>query len=736
MKINQRLVRTLVGIAVTVLYCVFLLDAPRPDLIQRFEQDLYDLRLKNSMPGGLDPRIVIIDIDEKSLAAEGRWPWNRSTLAKMVEQLTDHYQVALVGFDMSFSEPDDQVEFADLDAALKRHGQPLEVDALPALVDSINADRRFAAAIEGRPVVMGFVLDRTDDQLQVGDIGRPVAAADQLEIELPVPEATGYIGNLSLLQSASPWGGFFDNPLVDSDGTYRRVPILQRYQGHYYPSLALAMFLALFEETEVHPVIEYDSTGEFPALAAVTAAGVNFPVDGDGAVLVPYRGTMGSYPYISATDVIHGRVELEELEGVIALVGTSAAGMLDLRVTPVQSRYPGVEVHANIVAGMIDESMHHRPDYTLAVELTLLVLTGILLSVAVPRLSVLWGSFITAIWLSLVIGGNLYAWTEMRWVIPLGTSLILIVLLYLFHQVTGYLFETRNRQKLASQFGQYIPAEIVDELNAKGGDVELLGESREMTVFFSDIRGFTGLSELLTPQQLTRLMNVYLTYMTDIIYHHRGTVDKYIGDAVMAFWGAPLTDDLHPIRALDAAMEMDRIMPKINEELAAEGLPAVAVGMGLNTGVMNVGNMGSEYRMAYTVMGDAVNLGSRLEGLTKFYAVPIIVSGELAAHVPEYLFLELDRVQVKGRTEPAVLYNPVGRKEQVDAEENTQVERFNQAMELYRAQNWTQLQAELKALAELGFNSRLIELYEERLTVYQQHPPGDEWDGVYTHTSK
>ncbi|MBY4676312.1 CHASE2 domain-containing protein [Marinobacterium arenosum] len=734
---KQRLIRTLVGLGVTLLVLYSVWNGSRPELAERFELDLYDLRLKHSLVNEVDPRIVIVDIDEASMAEEGRWPWNRRKLALLLEQLVDHYQVALVGFDMVFSEPNNQLELPDLQQALRRRGNaPVDAGGLQQLADSLDPDRRFARAISERPVVMGFVFDRADSRLKVGEPGNAVLSDDHLQYQLPIPRASGVLGNLAQLQQATPWGGFFDNPLVDGDGTYRRVPLLQQYQERYYPSLALGMFLALFGESSVTPILESDSTGSHWALSAVEAGGVRIPVDEHSAVLVPYRGGMGSFPYISAADVLHGRADRGQLEGTIVLVGTSAAGLLDLRVTPMQNRYPGVEIHANILSGMLDERIRHQPDYTRAVELVQLLVTGLLLSILVPHLSVLRGSLLAAGWALLVVVANLYAWNELLWVIPLGYTLLLIVLLFLFQQVTGYFFETRNRMRLASQFGQYIPAEIVDELNAHGKPVALQGESREMTVFFSDVRGFTGLSEQLTPQQLTRLMNLYLTHMTRIIYRHRGTVDKYIGDAVMAFWGAPLEDDQHARLALDAALAMDLEMPLINRELADEGLPAINVGMGLNSGLMNVGNMGSSYRMAYTVMGDAVNLGSRLEGLTKFYGVPIIVSGELAARVPEYLFLELDRVQVKGRSEPVTLYQPLGLRDTVAESVQRQVEQVAEAMASYREQNWDRLQQHLNELEQQGFNATLIELYRSRLAIYRQNPPPADWDGVFVHTSK
>ena len=572
-KVKQRLIRMLAGLCITALAIAMVWLDERPELSERLELDLYDLRLNQSLLNDVDPRIVIVDIDEKSQAAEGRWPWNRSVLATMVDQLVNHYGVGLVGFDMMFSEPNDQLDIAQFRALAAQQNFSSGEQGIDQLINQLDPDRRFAEAIEGQPVIMGYVFDRSGQRLQVGALPEGVARAGDYPALLPVPQATGYIGNLAELQAGTPWAGFFDNPSVDADGSYRRVPVLQRYKGAYYPSLALAMFLALMGEETVTPLLEPDGNGSYSALAGVDVAGIEIPLDDNGSVLVPYRGRMGSFPYVPATDVIRGTAPMETLEGAIVLVGTSAAGLLDLRVTPVQSLYAGVEVHANIISGMLDERLYYQPDYTRVLEMLQMLVTGLVLAVLMPRMSVFWGTVLALGWAGVVIGLNLYAWTELRWVLPLAMTLQLILVIYLFEQTTGYFFETRNRRRLASRFGQYIPQEIVDELNASGKQIELKGESREMTVFFSDVRGFTGLSEQLDPQQLTRLMNMYLTHMTDIIYRHRGTVDKYIGDAVMAFWGAPVEDKDHALRALDAALEMDRVMPQINQELAEQGCP-------------------------------------------------------------------------------------------------------------------------------------------------------------------
>ena len=447
---QQRWIRTFLGFLLTFLMIIPVVTGNRSELLERFEYDLYDVRLRQFLSTEKDPRIVIVDVDEKSLAAEGRWPWNRVKLAEMLDQLFDNYGAAIVGFDMVFSEADQSVDLQQVKKLLK--GREAD-ESLETLLSSLNSDQRFAQAITDRPVVLGYLFDRSLKRLQIGHPGAPVIAEDPILSHLPIPEANGVISSLNEIQSVSVWNGFFDNPMVDSDGVYRRVPILQRYQKEYYPSLALSMILALFGEQEVVPIVESDATNERNALVAVDVAGMQIPVDQYGAVLVPYRGPQGSFPYISATDVIRGVADPAVLEGAIVLVGTSAAGLLDLRVTPMSNRYSGVEVHANIISGMLDERIQHQPDYTLGVELVQLVLSGLILSLLIPRVSVLASTLVTLAISALLIVLNLYAWHEMLWVIPIGYTLVLISVLYLFQQTTGYFFETRNIAQLANQLG-------------------------------------------------------------------------------------------------------------------------------------------------------------------------------------------------------------------------------------------------------------------------------------------
>jgi adenylate cyclase len=335
----------------------------------------------------------------------------------------------------------------------------------------------------------------------------------------------------------------------------------------------------------------------------------------------------------------------------------------------------------------------------------------------------------------LTIFTAIIAWNN-HLILPLASPLLLIGLIFILHMTYGFFIESRGKRQLAHLFGHYIPPELVDEMSDSPTDFSLDGESREMTVLFSDVRGFTTISEGMDPKQLTQLMNRLLTPMTRVIHKNRGTIDKYMGDAIMAFWGAPLKDSEHARHALYAALEMMNELKIMQAEFKARGWPQVNIGIGLNTGNMNVGNMGSEFRMAYTVLGDSVNLGSRLEGLTKNYGVNIIVSETTKQSISEYIFRELDLVRVKGKNEPVAIFEPVGHKNDLDKSVTSELTSYKQALRGFRSQNWDKAEMDFFNLSRTNPERFLYQVYLKRISHYRKEPPGDNWDGVFTHTDK
>ena len=731
---RRRWLRVVLGFLVSLLMIIPALTDRRPELLERFEMDLFDVRLRATMPKLLDPRVVIVDIDEKSLAEVGRWPWSRETLAQLVEQMFSRYQVTLAGFDVVFSEAETRVELEHVRLLLKN--QP-DISDPERFIAQLDPDKRLADVLAKWPVTLGYIFSHSSTATSIGGPPRRSLEINEQDLQnLPIPQASGIISNLAELQLSVISGGFFDNPLVDRDGVYRRIALLQHYSDKYYPALSLAMLLELFGETRVQAIVETDASGQLMGLTALDVAGLRIPVDEQGAMLVPYRGGPGSFPYVSAVDLLNGTAEQAVLEGAIVFVGTSAAGLGDLRVTPVATRFAGVEVHANALSAMLDERFLSAPDYTLGVEIAQLALTAILLSLLIPFLNAIGSLLLVVGWVLLLIGFNLYAWVELAWVIPIGYTLAVSVILLGVLALAGYFSTTRHKAVLQTQFGQYVPPSVVASLADGESQVSLDGEIREMTVLFSDIRGFTSISEGLSPRQLSRLMNLYLSEMTEAIHQYSGTIDKYIGDAVMAFWGAPLKDADHAQHALEAALAMQDRISRLNPRLETEGLPQIAVGMGLNSDLVNVGNMGSNFRMAYTVLGDGVNLASRLEGLTKFYKVSLLVSDSLRKQTTGVLFRPVDLVRVKGKLEPVEIFEPLGLKTHISQEEALAWNIYSEAIDEYRNRNWSSSADKLRVFNQFMPEDPLVDLYLRRIADNQLSVDNPNWSPVFEHRDK
>lgn len=732
-------VRISLSIAVLVMLLLNTTGVIHLGFINRLENFTYDVRLNLMMPATLDERIVIIDIDEKSLQEQGRWPWGRHKLAQMLDKLFEEYKVKVLGFDVVFAEKDDSSGLKSLEEIGDSH---LKSDTnFRALVDQLRPkldyDQLFADSIKGRNVVLGFYfLPQGRSQIS-GELPPPSFVDGSFKGKsIAFSIAEGYGANLPVLQKNAIAAGHF-NPDPDEDGISRKVPMLMSYQGNYYEALSIAVArIALGVDKPQAGFAEgLGVNAKYAGLEWLKLGDKRIPVDENVAALIPYRGKQGSFPYVSASDVLNGKVSPEVLKDKIVLVGTTAPGLMDLRATPVQNVYAGVEIHANMIAGILDQNIKERPGYTLGAEFVMLLLAGLLLALLLPVLNPLWATALTAGILTVSVLFNLVVWQMGNLVLPLAPVLLLIGLIYVLNMSYGFFVESRGKRQLAGLFGQYVPPELVDEMSKDPDAFSLEGESRELTVLFSDVRGFTTISEGLDPKELTLLMNEFLTPMTHVIHHNRGTIDKYMGDAIMAFWGAPLHDPEHASHAVKAGMEMIERLNALQNEFSARGWPEIKIGVGLNTGEMTVGNMGSEFRMAYTVMGDAVNLGSRLESLTKNYGVYMIVSEFTKDKAPEYLYRELDIVRVKGKDKPVAIYEPICLQGHEDKAIKDELKLYRETLKLYRSQNWDL--AELQFLNLHKMSARyLYQMYAERVAYFRQNPPGQDWDGVFTFQTK
>jgi adenylate cyclase len=717
-------------------------------VLQRFEDIIYDARLRATMPQTLDERVVIVDIDEQSLAEVGRWPWSRNHLARLVDTLFDQHGIALLGLDTVLAEADQSSGLQQLQALAS--GPLADVPGLAEQVErlrpGLDHDAQLVSSLKDRPVVLGYYFTSDRNARTSGTLPQPVMQPEALEgRDIRATRWNGYGANLPALAAVAPQAGFF-NAITASDGVVRSVPLLAEFEGRYYESLSLAMFRRLVGQPVVQPGFAPQGLlgRGHQALESVRLVQGNtelaIPVDDRVAALVPFRGPGGpqggSFRYHSAADVLAGRVPTDALKGKIVLLGTTAPGLLDLRVTPVGETYPGVETHANLIASLLDGDILVRPDYALGFEVLVLVASGLLLALALPMLSAARAVALSLGVVGALVGLNLWLYIGHSLVLPLATSLVMAALAFALNMSYGYLVESRSKRELAQLFGTYVPPELVDEMVKDPDRYSMAADARELTVMFCDMRGFTRLSESMAPTALQALLNRVFSRLTLVIRQRRGTIDKYMGDCVMAFWGAPVDTPEHAALAVQAALDMAAAMEEINREHAREGLPAISVGIGLNTGDMCVGDMGSDVRRSYTVIGDAVNLASRLEGLTAPYGVAIVASETTRAQAPGFVWQELDRVRVKGKAQAVTIHTPLCAASQTSAELTQEMGLWHQFLAAWRQRDWDRCDVLLLNLQRQNAEKVLYRRMADRVASMRIASPDTDWDRATTFDNK
>ena len=686
-------------------------------------------RVKTARP------VVIIDIDEKSLAKFGQWPWPRTRIADVVANLT-RLGAVVIAFDIVFAEPDrlnpdvaaDTIRNLDDETRTK-------LRALP------SNDQLFAEAMRNSRVVLGesglpYVLRELDKNLPV--TGLAMLGEDPQRFMLNFP---GLLRNTPVLEAAAGGRGLF-TIRTERDGIVRRVPVIMQAQGLTMPSLTFEMLrLATGSDTIF---IKSDVAG----IKSVAVKGFEVPTDRNGQLWVHFAHHDPSI-FVSAADVLEGSVEPQTIAEKLVLIGTSAVGLLDVKTTPVSPVMPGVEIHAQVLEAALTKKLLSQPSYGPILEFGAALLLGIAVIWLAPLFGpvtlVAVGAFIAA----LLVGTSWYFYTQHKLLIDFTYPLLSTTAIYLTLIFSSFVREQAQRRQIRSAFGQYLSPALIEQLAQSPEKLVLGGEEREMTIMFSDVRGFTTISESFKndPQGLTGLMNRFLTPLTNAIIARKGTIDKYMGDAIVAFWNAPLDDKEHQLNACEAAVDMlDRIdmLNKQRELEAQEGGPAffpLNVGIGLNTGVCVVGNMGSDLRFDYSVLGDSVNLASRLEGQSKEYGFPIIVGSKTALAVKDkFAILELDFIMVKGKKEPEVIYAIAGR---ADTAQSGRFQRLrNLTIEMlacYRSRDWEGALAAIergRRTDEARALELLYNLYEARIRGYQTNPPPDDWNGAFALLTK
>ncbi|MBI5643742.1 MAG: adenylate/guanylate cyclase domain-containing protein [Deltaproteobacteria bacterium] len=700
----------------------------------------YDFHFKAR--GKTEPtgEVVIVAVDEKSIDRIGRWPWPRSSMAELVKKLNG-YRPAVMAFDIVFSEPDESSGSHIIKGLRKKLG-----DADPKLNSLLNSleagsdnDRILAKALNETPSVLGYFFYTGEEGYQAEGkderdymIPSRFATVRQLSDEdehYELLQASGVTENIPVIAGAAENFGYF-NIAPDPDGTVRWANLAIRYRNEIYPHISIEAIRKYIDS----PPLMLNVAGY--GVDSISMGEAQIPTDERGRLLINFRGGPYTFQHYSAVDIIEGAVPAEALEGKIVLVGVTAIGVYDMRVTPFAGTFPGVEVLANTIDTILRGDYIHRPDWILIFDLLSILIPGVILSIVIPKVHALYTALFACAIAALYIYANDYVFNHFS--IWLTDSYPIFTILFVSAATTIFQFvsEEKKKREIREAFSHYVDRSIVNEIIKKPELLFLGGEEKTLTVFFSDVRGFTTITEKLKPQVLVKLMNDYLTPMTDIVLQNGGTVDKYMGDAIMAFWGAPLEQPDHAVRACRASIEMIRKLNELQKFWDKEGIPRLMAGMGLSTGKAVVGNMGSSTRFDYTVMGDVVNLGSRLEGLNKEYGTNIIVAEPTYDSAKgEFTFRELDLVKVKGKNLPIRIYELMGDlKEGGDLKETIEV--FEAGLKAYRAKAWSMAEEYFRNTLELRPADGPSKIFLARIPLLRASELPEDWDGVFVMKTK
>lgn len=715
------------GIAILIIACLMYLGhlSVAPLIFQRIEALAYDLRMRLATQQQLaaNPPILIVDIDEPSLQTEGQWPWSRYKLARLIERL-HAAGAAVIAVDMSFPEP----ETHPLDEIKQRLPAATKFDpSLFTYYQQLDGDEYLSNSLKGKNVILGNLFHQSDS-FQKGLLKPALIDWQSRTKNLPTSLVmSGVTANLPKLAIAAAQTGFL-NIFPDDDGVLRLAPLVLEFKQQLYPSLALqATRQYLLDEQPIK--LSTEIVGKLEVITQLEFAGKTIRTDPTGQIIIPFLGGAGQFASISATDILRRPVP-DRFTDAIVLIGTSAKGLADLRATPFQPSFPGVEAQATLIYALLHpELIPLTPEWLEAAIVLEMLLLGIAMLWLYPHLQPYGMLVFGAVLAILVTSLNIGLWMYWRINTPLLPPLLLVLVMSLLFGLERLLTEHRQRQRIQDMFGQYVPSGHIDQLLAnKQIKASMDSERRQMSVLFSDIRQFTPLAEQLSSTQVQVFLNAYLTPLTSIIFRYQGTVDKYVGDMIMAFWGAPLPDQAHAEHAVLAALAMQRTLKTIQPHFRELGIQTtVKAGIGIHSGEMTVGDMGSNYRRAYTVLGDAVNLASRLQELTKYYQVETLVSLETVKLCPMIQFRLLDHVRVRGRREPVMIYQPMGLKSELAAAQAC-FEQHETAIQAYLTGDWSLAKT---LLEELNFQqpSYYYALILQRMQASAYQVP-KVWNGI------
>lgn len=751
------------GLIISISFCLvsiglyfplYLIPHAHPFL--RFLADIelrtLDMRFRLRGPKTPSQSIAIVAIDQKSQDVLGRWPFPRKHFAEAVDFLRQA-QARVIAFDANFPQPDQNSALTAVQQVRERYGKlgaaggnPRFNDWLKALEEEADNDRRFADALASYDnAILGyfFLFSKEETLTQNQALARefinylsfqayPQVAHPEYGKMFEGLEAVGVSPNLPKFALNAKNFGFF-NVVPDSDGTVRREPVLIRFQGNYYPSLDVAAALAYSNRPLDQVRVFFNPNG----LERIDFGSMTIPTDPEGFVQIDFHGPAGTFPTYSLADVVGRKLSPELFRDRVVLIGPTATGIADMAVTPFQRMaFPGVEVHANFIDNLLEGHFIQRGPREELIDLAFLVLfslgAGMVLSVVPPTRAT--ALLLVALGLFFWLCQHLFA-TQRVWIavfLPTAT----LSLNYASIVSYRFFFEEREKRKVDRMFRQYVAPGVITQLRESPDLLRLGGEEKELTAMFSDIRGFTTLSEGLSPAALVELLNEYLSEMTEVIFREWGTLDKYIGDAIMAFWGAPYPQADHAERACRAALLMIEALKTMQARWDASGRPRIDVGIGINTGPMLIGNMGSTHRFNFTIMGDNVNLASRLEGLNKTFGTRILLSESTYQQVRDKMIVrELDLIRVKGKTKPVRIYELLGPAEQLEQFRGL-LDGFEQGLTAYRAGRWEEALADFEEITANHANDPPSRVYLQRCRELLDQPPEGVWDGIYVMKTK
>jgi adenylate cyclase len=702
-KANRTLFLATIGIGLFSALLTLGIYRWSPSFLREIDLRYSDFRFKirgNVKPGA---QVAIVAIDEKSINELGRWPWSRSRLAELADKLAD-YHPKIVAFDIVFSESESEDADAMLGVSLKKGnfilGYFFRQDSTkePSL-ESLNQ------------------LKESNIKL-VNFLGKPKSRF--------LEEFSSAELNLSQIGAHAKGFGFFNFPNPDTDGVFRRAQLLMSYNGGIYPSLNLEAMHRLLGEEILLKVAPYGVDSFYIGQRLI-------PTNENGEFIINYYGPGGTFPTYSAIDVLSGKLPLEALRDKLVFVGTTEIGIYDARSTPFDPTFPGVEIHATVAANILDGRFLIKNNLTEALNIFLLLifpLVLVLLLMRVGKTLSAFGIFLALLFLHQL--GNYTIFTRLNLLLSALYPALSLGFAYIFFEGYRNLVAEKKGRYLRRAFSSYVSPELVAQILQDPDKLKLGGEKRKVTVLFSDIRGFTSLSERMSPEALVSFLNEYLSPMTQIVMDERGTLDKYIGDAIMAIFGAPLDVADHPNHACHAALSMLERLKELNLKWKERGWNHISIGIGINTGEAIVGNMGANVRFEYTAIGDTVNLASRLEGLNKLYGTHIIVSKSTLDGInsSQFLLRELDLVQVKGKEKHISIFELVGFYPG-DQQQAALISLFAEALYLYRDRQFSQAMEKFAGVLKMFPEDKPSSVYVERCSEYIAEPPPDAWDGVH-----